>query len=569
MNVRLIYTFILILTLICAGLLIKYSSKRRAMPGANYFIVLMIISIIYNAAYIGEINSTTFVKAKFWFDVEHLAIPLQHYMWAMMSLDFINLDKKKFKLAKYILLYHPILYYIVYYTNNIHHLYISQFHFQSNGYFFVLVTDKEILYTVMVLSGTLLGVISSYFYIHGYIKSSRQQHHIYVVMLIAAMFPWAAVYLNLTSTGYLGIDYFPVITIVSGILFMLGIFRFRMFSTIPIATEIIFNQAQESMLLVDLMDRIIFTNKALLNLYPEIKSKSKSKSKLSLSSFIQNHPELDNLLEGKENFDFAKGELLEKQYYNVNVTKILIQENFEIGKIIAIKNITYYVNIQNELKKLAHGAMDRADLNEISYLQAQIKPHFINNTLSTIASMVTRAPVEAKTLITDLSEYLMHCYYFDENTPMNNLEQELEALQAYVNIEKARFGKRLEFNLIYDNIPSLQIPKLILQPLVENAIMHGILKKAEGGTVSLRITQETDYVKFEISDNGVGISEEILNTIMIGGTKENSIGITNVNKRLIKYYQQGLTITSIIGEGTTVLFSIPEKSYVCSTDNRE
>lgn len=552
MNVRLIYTFILILTLICAGMLIKYSSKRRAMPGAKYFIVLMIISIVYNAAYIGEINSLTFERAKFWFDVEHLAIPLQHYLWVMMSLDFINLNKKKFKLAKCILLYHPILYY----TNNIHHLYISQYHFQSNGYFLVLFTDKEILYTIMVLSGTLLGVISSYFYIHGYINSSRQQHHIYGVMLIAALFPWSAVYLNLAGTGYLGIDYFPVVTIVSGILFMLGIFRFRLFSTIPIATEIIFNQAQESLLLVDLMDRIIYTNNAFLNLYPDINLKSK----VLLNRFIQVHPELSSLLEGKDNFDFTKGELFERQYFNVNVTKIRIQENFEIGKIIAIKNITYYVNIQKELENLAHSAMNRAEINEISYLQAQIKPHFINNTLSTIASMVTRAPEEAKVLITDLSEYLMHCYYFDENTPMNYLEQELEALQAYVNIEKARFGRRLEFNLVCDNIPNVHIPKLILQPLVENAIMHGVLKKAEGGTVSLNIIQENNLVQFEISDNGVGISEKILNTIMIRGTKENSIGITNVNRRLIKYYQQGLTITSVVGEGTKVLFSIPDKT---------
>jgi len=562
MNVRLIYTLILELTLICAIMLIKYSSKRRIMPGANYFIILMLISIVYNAAYIGEINSTTFISAKFWFDVEHLAIPLQHYIWVIMSLDYINFDRKKFILAKHLLLYHPIFYYIIYFTNDFHHLYISQYHFSSNGYFFVLVTEKGILYLIIVLSGTFLGLLASYFYIRGYIKSSRHQHHIYVVMLIAAVVPWTAVYLNLTNSGYLGIDYFPVVTIVSGILFMLGIFHFRLFSTIPTATEIIFSHAQESLLIVDLMDRIIFTNKAFLDLYPEVNIKSK----LSLNSFIQKHNELNDLLEEKETFDFVKGEMEQKRYFNVNVTRILIQGNLETGKMIAIKEITYYVNIQNELENLAHIAMDKAEINEISFLQAQIKPHFINNTLSVIASMVTRAPLEAKTLITDLSEYLMHCCYFDENTPMNLLEEELEAIQAYVNIQKARFGKRLEFNLICNNLTSLQIPKLILQPLIENAIIHGVLKKAEGGIIYLKIIQEPTAVKFEITDNGVGMSEEIRNTIMISGTKENSIGITNVNRRLIKYYQQGLSITSRIGEGTTVSFSIPRNYNFCTAE---
>ncbi|MDA8335394.1 MAG: hypothetical protein M0Z41_10475, partial [Peptococcaceae bacterium] len=93
----------------CAILLIGYASGRRTMPGANYFILMSFTAIIYNGAYIYEINSNRFPQAIFWFNVVHFVIPLQQYLWLMMSLEYAGVRKRYLKLAKYGTLYHPVL----------------------------------------------------------------------------------------------------------------------------------------------------------------------------------------------------------------------------------------------------------------------------------------------------------------------------------------------------------------------------------------------------------------------------------------------------------------------------
>lgn len=133
--VRLTFTMILLATILCAMLLIQYAYKRREMPGAKYFILLLVSAIIYNIAYIGEINSKHFSEAMFWFNFQHIPIPLQHYLWVMMSLEYAKVEKKYLKKARYIGLYHPILYMLIFFTNPIHHLYVSTYQFKSNVFF--------------------------------------------------------------------------------------------------------------------------------------------------------------------------------------------------------------------------------------------------------------------------------------------------------------------------------------------------------------------------------------------------------------------------------------------------
>lgn len=556
MNARDICTFLLSATLLCAVLLITYAYKRRSMPGAKYFILVLLSALIYNGTYIGEINSNNLNSAIFWYNIEHIAIPLQHYFWTMMSLEYSRLQKKKLKIAKYIMLYHPIMYYIIFYTNNIHHLYVSSYNFQSNGYFTVIITDKGILYMITVLSGTLLGLISTIFYIRGYMKAARLQRRGYIIMIIASLFPWVSVYLFASNKTYLGIDYYPVSTIISGILYLLGIFQFRILNTIPIAYETIFNQSKEGILLCDLNERIIEVNDAFLKIYPKIKILMMSK-KYTLSLFIKNHPEFKSMDEGTLKLQYELETNGESKYYSAEITEILSEDNVRVGKILTISDVTLFMEYQKKLELIAHEAENRAETNEISFLQAQIKPHFLNNTLSVIASMVTRNPDAARDLIVNLSEYLMNCYSFDYTSGMELLKSELDTVNTYIAIEKARFRERLNFILICDNVPNFSIPRLALQPLVENAVRHGILKKAEGGKVCLKITYQENKINFEISDNGIGMSEEKIKALMSGEDTDQGIGILNINKRLNKYYGECLKIKSTEGGGTNVSFSIP------------
>ncbi len=552
--VRLIFTLILLASIPCAILLIQYAYKRQAVPGAKYFILLLISAIMYNMAYIGEINADHFAEAMFWFNLQHIPIPIQHYLWLMMSLEYSKATKKQLKVAKYIGLCHPIAYILIFFTNPFHHLYISNYRFESNGYFPVLFSEKEPLFMLMVISGTLMGITAIIFYIRGMIRSPKLHRYGYVIMIIASIFPWVAVYLNATNSNYLGIDYFPVVCIISGTLYLFGIFKFSMFDTIPIATEMVFRQSKEGIMLIDLADYIIDVNDSFIKIYPELKVFPK---RYTFSSFLKKHPELQGVSDEKH---VAHYELLiegEERHYAAETTKIIIEERVEIGKILTLTDITLFAENQKVLESVASDALNQAEMNEISFLQAQINPHFLNNTLSVIGSMIKRNPHEARELIGNLGEYLADRCYFDSSSPLILLEQELETVNTYVSIEKARFGARLNFHILCDSIPKINVPRLIIQPLVENAIRHGILKKADGGNVWLIIVEGDEKVNFQIKDDGVGISEENLQGMIMGEKGNKGIGISNIHKRLMKRYGGELKIESVKGAGTEVSFSIP------------
>lgn len=551
-TLRFMYTIFLSATVPCAIILIAYASRRQTMPGARYFIFVMIAAISYNITYIGEINSNQFSTALIWFHIEHLPISILHYLWLIMSLEYARIEDKHLRILKRVMLYHPILYSIIYFTNNLHHLYIIEFQFINNGYFPVIVTTKGPFYMLSIISGTLISLIAMSYYIRGYVKTIKLQRYSYIIMIIASILPWFTVYLNIIDVGKLGIDYFPVVLIISGVLYSFGILRFRIFNTIPIATETVFRLSKEGILLIDRMGQIIDVNTTFLNMYPELLGRSR---KLTITSFINSHPEFKELLGHDKKIQFHFGGTEDERYYSAEIIDI-ISENLLIGKILTVSEITLYMKYQKELENIAHQALHTAETNEISFLQAQIKPHFLNNTLSVIASMISRDPLAAKNLITYLGEYLTNCYYFDSSSPMVSLESELETVKTFVIIQKARFGERLSYDLICGDIPQISIPRLVLQPLIENAILHGILKKAEGGKVWLSINRDDRKVYFEIKDDGVGMREEIYNKLLSSVGEGQGIGFWNIHKRLIKLYGEGLTIRSTVGEGTCVSFHI-------------
>lgn len=543
-------------SLVFAVFLIQFAYKRRGTPGAVYFILLLLSTAIYNGGYIGEINSNTQNWALFWFDLEHIGIPFQQYLWVMMSLSFLRVTEKHIRIAKYAFLLYPVLFLLVYFTNGYHHLYISNISFESNGYFPVLVTEKGPAYILAVAGGTGMAAYCLVLYIRGYIRASRAHRNGYLIMMTATLFPWITVYLNVTSAAYLGIDYFPVLSFISGVFFMVGIFQYKVFQIIPIATEMVFRHSKEGILLIDLADRIVDGNEALFRVYPDAKGLI---SKSTLKTFLELHPELYPLADSENELHYRLA-LPQDRHYSAKITDIVAEDGILIGKMLTVSDITLFIEIQKQLEFMASRALDRAETNELSFLQAQIKPHFLNNTLSVISSLITRDPQKAKELIADLGEYLVRSCYFDENADLNTLTDELETVNIYVAIESARFGGRLSYELVCENIPDVNIPRLVLQPLVENAIRHGILKKAEGGRVCLKIEQKGDEIDFCISDDGVGMPEEGI-AALISYQNRRGVGLRNIQKRLEKNYGRGLAITSAPGQGTTVSFTIPRLAH--------
>ena len=180
---------------------------------------------------------------------------------------------------------------------------------------------------------------------------------------------------------------------------------------------------------------------------------------------------------------------------------------------------------------------------------SQINPHFIYNTLSTIASMCDVSPSQAKYLTIDFSRYLRQNLSNLSKEELIPFEQELEHVECYLKIEKARFRERL--NVIYSiGCKEFEIPPLSIQPLVENAVKHGITKKAEGGTIKITTYDDQTHYIIEIIDDGVGFDTE---------AAEMHVGLENVKSRVRACAKGEVSVKSTLGIGTRVTIEIPKK----------
>lgn len=194
--------------------------------------------------------------------------------------------------------------------------------------------------------------------------------------------------------------------------------------------------------------------------------------------------------------------------------------------------------------------------DEMNYLYAQVTPHFIYNTLNTIIALSYTDIENTREALYCLATYFrakLNVHYRNSMVP---LDDEIELVKAYLYIEKMRFGDRL--NVKYDIDESLQplIPALSIQPLVENAVFHGISKKKEGGTIEVSIQREGQFIRIKIYDNGVGIPEEKLQQLM--SEKNSRIGFTNPLKKFKLMKNVSLQVYSEEGKGTTIIILLPE-----------
>lgn len=215
--------------------------------------------------------------------------------------------------------------------------------------------------------------------------------------------------------------------------------------------------------------------------------------------------------------------------------------------------------IHEMLSKIQRMQLDAKEA-EIAFLRSQIKPHFLYNALSSIAALCIDEPRKAGELTIDLSQYLRSSFDFKQLDSLTSLENEIELVQAYLNIEKARFGARLhaEFDVDADLDLKMRIPPLILQPLVENAIRHGLMPSLRGGTVRVAVKREADgMISFAVADDGCGLSESRRQAVLQPDADTRGIGLWNISQRIRLLYGTALRIDSKEGFGTKVMFAIP------------
>lgn len=232
----------------------------------------------------------------------------------------------------------------------------------------------------------------------------------------------------------------------------------------------------------------------------------------------------------------------------------------------AISNV--HITLATGLARLFSTQLELAEIDyqkklcqkaELMALQAQINPHFLFNAFNTIVSFCRTKPERARELLINLSTYFRQTLTQSDN--LVSLREELRLVNAYLELEKARFEDKLKVTIdIPEETQGCVLPQFILQPLVENAVKHGVLPLENGGAITIRAWKVNEETRIVIEDTGIGISEEIIRKLDADQLPKECIGLSNVNKRLKNLYGDDYGIKILKkAQGTQVQLTIPDR----------
>jgi two-component system sensor histidine kinase LytS len=253
---------------------------------------------------------------------------------------------------------------------------------------------------------------------------------------------------------------------------------------------------------------------------------------------------------------------LKQRGVTMGTIKFYFQSEKEISNVTLelISGLSILLSQQIELADAEH-AHQLAKEAEIKVLQAQISPHFLFNCLNTIVSLIRIEPSQARKLLISLSHFLRQ-NLIGTTEKWTPLETELKHVQAYLSIEEARFVNKLRVDYdIDERLLNQKIPPLTLQPIVENAVKHGLKELEKGGVITISIKESEQRIMVSVSDNGSGIKQEHiqqLGKLTISSEDGAGVGLYNVNRRLMMMLgdETGLIIRSS-EQGTVVSFNLP------------
>jgi two-component system LytT family sensor kinase len=260
---------------------------------------------------------------------------------------------------------------------------------------------------------------------------------------------------------------------------------------------------------------------------------------------------------------------VECQLRNVIVSPLTVEERV-VGtlQVFAPTASAGLVRATNEVARWVSGQLELAELDasrtrlieaEVRALRAQISPHFIYNSLTAIASFVRTDPERARELLLDFADFTR--YSFRRHGEFTTLAEELRSIERYLVLEKARFGDRLQITLrVAPEVLPVVVPFLCLQPLVENAVRHGLEDKDGPGRITI-IGQDYDSeCLITVEDDGVGEDPDRVRRALAGEVSMDSVGLGNVDERLRSTFgdDYGLVVETAPGAGTKVIVRVPK-----------
>jgi two-component system LytT family sensor kinase len=232
------------------------------------------------------------------------------------------------------------------------------------------------------------------------------------------------------------------------------------------------------------------------------------------------------------------------------------------GLVRATQEVARWVDSQLELAELDRSRTLLMEA-EVRALRAQISPHFIYNSLTTIASFVRTDPERARELLIEFADFTR--YSFRRHGDFTTLAEELRSIDRYLILERARFGDQLQVTLrIAPEVLPVAVPFLCLQPLVENAVRHGLEGKDGVGRITIVAEDAGAECQISVEDDGIGMDPDRLRRILAGDAAERSgtggVGLANVDERLRQVYgdEYGLVVETDQGAGTKVNIRLPK-----------
>ena len=219
------------------------------------------------------------------------------------------------------------------------------------------------------------------------------------------------------------------------------------------------------------------------------------------------------------------------------------------------KGLAYLFSTQLDLSQLAYQESLLAK-TEMKVLQAQIQPHFLFNALNTIISYCRTDALKARDLLANLSGYLRTS--FKNNDGLISIREEINHVKNYLSIEEARFSNRLQVTYDIDDALDFPVPPLILQPLVENSLKHGLAEKAKDCLILVCVSEQEDFYQMCVTDNGVGMTETQIQRIFDGDEQVTGIGLSNVIHRIKGIYDTDVAVVSPANQGTRITIQLPK-----------
>ncbi|MDF1603621.1 histidine kinase [Nocardioides sp. YIM 152315] len=224
----------------------------------------------------------------------------------------------------------------------------------------------------------------------------------------------------------------------------------------------------------------------------------------------------------------------------------------------ATDEVAAWVASQLELAEL-DASRNRLMEAEVRAMRAQISPHFIYNSLGAIASFVRTDPDRARELLLEFADFTR--YSFRRHGEYTTLAEELRSVERYLLLEQARFGERLQVTLrIAPEVLPVAVPFLCIQPLVENAVRHGLESAEGGGAIRIVARDQDQECVIEVEDDGVGEDPDVVRRALAGETGLDSVGLGNVDGRLRTTFgdDYGLVVETAPGAGTRVVVRVPK-----------